>query len=89
MGEGQWQVDDSLLAHLNELDAGTEEAVANADETGLRSALEAIATAVKSSGTRLDDSYLGPSDLVVPPVDLTLTEASDLMHGEGLIPDLP
>jgi len=89
MGEGQWEVDDSLLAHLNELDAGTEEAVANGDETGLRSALEAIATAVKSGGTRLDDSYLGPSELVVPPVDLTLAEARELMHGEGLIPDLP
>jgi len=29
-----------------------------------------------------------PSDLVVPPEDLTLAEAHELMHGEGLIPDI-
>jgi hypothetical protein len=29
-----------------------------------------------------------PSDLIVPPVDLTLEEAHELMHGEGLLPDV-
>ena len=89
MGEGQWRVDDALLAQLNELDGETERAVQAADETALHASLEALAAAVRSSGERVDDAHLSASDLVVPPVDLTLDEARELLHGEGLIPDLP
>ena len=40
-------------------------------------------------GTRLDDADLSPSDLIIPPPDLSLEEARELFSGEGLIPDLP
>ncbi len=89
MGEGQWRIDDALLARLNDLDDETERAVEAGDETALRAALEALADAVRGGGERLDDAHLSASDLVVPPVDLTLDEARELLHGEGLIPDLP
>ena len=35
------------------------------------------------------DDYLGASDLVIPPTDLTVDEARELFTEEGLIPDLP
>ncbi len=89
MGEGQWRVDDGLRSTLEELDEATGAAVAAGDEAALRSSLEALANAVRSAGERLDDASLTVSDLVVPPVDLTLDEARELLHGEGLIPDLP
>ena len=89
MGEGQWRVDDSLVAHLNELDSVTEEAVAAGDADALHAALAALGAAVRAGGERLDDSDLAASDLVVPPVDLSLDEAAQIMHGEGLLPDLP
>jgi PspA-Associated protein len=89
MGEGQWQLDDSVRAHLEELDEATEQAVAAGDQAALHAALEALAGAVRSAGEKLDDAHLAASDLIVPPVDLSLDEARELLHGEGLIPDLP
>jgi len=44
---------------------------------------------VKSEGEKLPDDDLHPSDAIVPPEDLSLDEARELLTGEGLIPDLP
>jgi hypothetical protein len=88
MGEGQWRVDDSLAETLHELDNATEEAVEADDQDALHGALVALFDAVKATGERLDDEELVPSELIVPPEDLTLAEAHELMHGEGLIPDV-
>jgi chromosome condensin MukBEF complex kleisin-like MukF subunit len=88
MGEGQWRIDDSLAASLHELDGATERAVEAEDQPALQTALRELADAVKAGGERLDDSVLEPSDLIVPPTDLTLAEAHELMHGHGLIPDI-
>jgi hypothetical protein len=89
MGEGQWQVDDGVRAKIDELDAETERAVSAGDEEALRSALRALHELVRDSGEELDHSHLGASDVVVPPADLSLDEARELLHGEGLIPELP
>jgi len=43
---------------------------------------------VREVGERLRDDELAGSDLIVPPVDLSLDEARELFSGEGLIPDL-
>ena len=88
MGEGQWRVDDSLAEKLHELDTITEQAVEANDQDALRGSLVALFDAVKAGGEKLPDEELVPSDLVVPPEDLTLAEAHELMHGEGLIPDV-
>jgi hypothetical protein len=88
MGEGQWRVDDSLGATLHELDEDTLAAVEADDQDALHGALVALFDAVKATGEKLDDEELVPSELVVPPEDLTLEEAHDLLHGEGLIPDV-
>jgi chromosome condensin MukBEF complex kleisin-like MukF subunit len=88
MGEGQWQVDDSLSSHLNELDAATAKAVDAGDKEALQASLEALASAVRDNGEKLADDYLGASDAVIPPSDLSLEEARELLHGEGLVPDI-
>jgi hypothetical protein len=89
MGEGQWQVEDALAARLDELDGETERAVEAGDEDALRAALEALHDAVRSGGEELGHDHLAPSDLVVPPVDLSLEEARQLLAGDDAIPDLP
>jgi PspAA-like protein len=48
-----------------------------------------MAQSVREHGERLDDSDLSPSDLVIPPPDLSLEEAKELFADGGLIPDLP
>ena len=50
--------------------------------------LQALAEAVRSSGEKLDDADLSPSDAIIPPEDLSLEEARELLAGEGLIPDV-
>jgi len=89
MGEGQWRVDDSVAARLNELDDEVARAVEAEDEAALWRGLQALADEVRERGVRLDDAELLPSDAIIPPEDLSLEEAHELLEGEGLIPDLP
>ena len=89
LGEGQFRVDDSLLGRLNDLDAEVEKAVAAGDERALWTGLQALADAVRESGVKLADDDLSPSDAVIPPEDLSLEEARELLQDEGFIPDIP
>jgi hypothetical protein len=89
MGEGQWRVDDSVSVRLNELDDELAKAVEAGDEAALWHGLQALADTVRSNGERLDDADLTPSDAIIPPEDLSLEEARELLEGEGLIPDVP
>jgi hypothetical protein len=89
LGEGQYRVDESLLGRLNELDEQVMEALAAEDERGLWTALQALAEAVREHGEKVGDDELLPSDAVVPPEDLSLEEAKDLLQDEGFIPDVP
>lgn len=89
MGEGQYRLDDELLAELDRLDNQTVEAVESGDAEGLHDLLTRLGDTVRSRGERLDDADLAASDLIVPPADLTLDEARELFSGDGLIPDLP
>ena len=85
MEEGQFDVDEGALARLNELDATLTKAVESGDEAGFTDALDVLLTEVRTSN-RLPDDYLGPSELVLPPVDSTLEEVRALLGDEGLIP---
>ena len=89
LGEGQYRVDDSLLARLNEIDAKVENAVADGDEQALWSGLQSLAEMVRENGEKLADEDLSPSDAIIPPEDLSLDEARELMQDEGFIPDIP
>ncbi len=89
MGEGQFQVDDSLQQELNELDERATAAVEANDETTLDQALDEMFQGVRDRGERLADDDLSPSEIIIPPSDLTLDETRQLMTHEGFIPDLP
>jgi hypothetical protein len=89
LGGGQFRVDDSLIGRLNELDAEVEKAVAAGDERALWTGLQALADAVRENGVKLADDDLSPSDAVIPPEDLSLEEARELLQDEGFIPDVP
>ena len=88
-GDGQYRVDDSLLERLNELDEQAVAALERNDETELDARLDEMAELVRSRGEQLPDDDLSPSDIVVPPSDLTLEETRRLLSDDGLIPDLP
>jgi hypothetical protein len=88
-GDGQYRVDDGLLAKLNELDEQAVAALEQNDEAELDARLDEMAELVRSQGEPLPEDDLSPSDLVIPPSDLTLEETRRLLSDDGLIPDLP
>ena len=89
MGEGQYRVDDELRGQLNELDDRAVAAVEADEEPRLDAVLDEMWELVRSRGERLSDDDLSPSDVVIPPSDLTLEETKKLFSDEGLVPDLP
>ena len=89
MGEGQFELEDGAANELNKLDNAAVEALQAGDEEQFRDRLRDLAQAVRDSGRPLLDSDLHPSDVIIPPDDLSLDEARELFSGDGLIPDLP
>ena len=88
-GEGQFEISDEVHARLNELDEEAAAAVDAGDEQALHGVLGRMVELVETEGERLPEAYLGASDLVIPPEDLSLDEAKRLFTEEGLIPDIP
>jgi hypothetical protein len=85
-GEGQYRLDQTN-GQLHDLDNAVVAAVEAGDEAGYRSAYDALLAYVRSTGESVGDDELVGSDLILPPVDLSLEEAAVEFHGEGLIPD--
>jgi len=42
---------------------------------------------VRKNGKKIPDEIIKPSDLIIPPADLTLEEAKKIFKGDGLIKD--
>jgi hypothetical protein len=86
LGEGQFDVPDSAVDTLNELDDRLIKAVDENDPTAFASALTELLTAVKTHATPHPPDALDPSDCVLPPSDASIEEVRALLSGEGLIP---
>lgn len=67
MGEGQYEVEDSVLEQLNRLDDRATTAVEAGDEPTLDQALDEMFSVVRERGKPLGDEDLSASDLVIPP----------------------
>jgi hypothetical protein len=89
MGDGQYEIDEALCTRLNELDDKAVAALEANDEEQLDGFLDQMAELVRSEGTRLADDDLSPSEIVIPPSDLTLEETRQLFSDHGLVPELP
>lgn len=86
MEEGQLELPEDDLDELNELDDVLVAAVEAGDEAAFGDALSALHARVRELCTPVPEDYLGPSELVLPPVGSTLAEVRDLLSDEGLIP---
>jgi hypothetical protein len=85
--EGQYRLDESHHHKLDELDDVVVAAVEADDEDRFHAAFQELLQFVRSEGQELADEELEASDFILPPADITLTEASEEFSGEGLIPD--
>ncbi|MFC1416749.1 PspA-associated protein PspAA [Streptacidiphilus cavernicola] len=86
MGEGQFEVPDSLVDRLNELDNAVLAALDSSDETDFRVSLAALLAAVRAGGTAVDHDTLVPSDATLPYDEATVDEVRALLREDGLIP---
>jgi hypothetical protein len=85
--DGQYELVDELHDQLNQLDDAAVEAVDRDDEAGWRTAFDELLTFVRENGTRTGEEDLRPSDVILPPADLSYVEAGADFTGEGLVPD--
>ncbi|MXM62781.1 hypothetical protein GR925_04825 [Streptomyces sp. HUCO-GS316] len=86
LGEGQYDIADTHLDKLNELDAVLQSAAVSGDERAFATGLRALLDAVRALGTPLPADTLAPSDLILPDEGTSLHEVQALLAGEGLIP---
>ena len=87
MGDGQYRADSCLLDDLNTIDNKIVEHVSKGDHKKFRKDLSQMISTIKEKGEPLDPVEILPSDLIVPPEDMTLEEARRVFSGHGLIED--
>lgn len=86
-GEDQYRLADEDAAKLNELEAAVIAVVESGREDGFGEAYRAMLDFVRTHGTPVPDDEIETSDHILPPADLSYSEAGAEFTGEGLIPD--
>ncbi len=86
LGEGQFDVPESALEALNELDERLIKAVDANDADEFAAALGQLLATLKAHATPHPPDALDPSDCVLPGSDSGLEEVRALLGDEGLIP---
>jgi hypothetical protein len=84
--EGQYELGESDVPKLNELDDATVVACQSDDEDQFRDAFAQMLEFVRTQGQPVPDDSLFGSDVILPPPDTSIEEAKEEFTGEGLIP---
>jgi PspA-Associated protein len=84
--EGQYELPPDDEDTLQELDNQAAAACAADDEQQFHDAFGRLLEFVRTNGRPVPDDELAPSDVIVPPPDISLEEATAEFTGEGLIP---
>ena len=87
IGQGQYEIDDTLMERLNGLDREALGALERNDENALDKCLDAMSVLVREQGRRLPDDQLSASEIMIPPSDLSLEETRKLVSEQGFLPD--
>jgi hypothetical protein len=85
-GEDQYRLPDGD-GRLKELDNDVLAAIESGEEGRFRVTYDNLLAFVRANGTPVADDDIETSDLILPPNDISLAEASSEFTGEGLIPD--
>jgi hypothetical protein len=85
--EDQYRLPDADAERLNELDNQAVAAVEAGDEDRFQAVFEEMLELVRRDGHKLGEDELEESDVILPPPDLSFSEAGHEFTGDGLIPD--
>lgn len=86
LGEGQFDVPESRLDELNELDTALADDVSAGDEPTYEHDLDRLLDRVREVGTPVADDAIAVSDVILPGRDASLAEVREMLGEEGLIP---
>jgi hypothetical protein len=84
--EGQYELTDSDAEGLNELDNNAVAACESGNEEQFKRAFNELIEFVRTHGRPVPEDTLEPSDVIIPPPDVSFDEARAEFSGEGLIP---
>lgn len=91
MGEGQFEIDKKHLDAVNKIDNNIVKIVNSKDEKAVEAAFKTeykkLIDHVRKNGKKIPPEIIKPSDIIIPPADLTLEEARKIFKAEGLIPE--
>ncbi len=91
MGEGQYEIDKKHLDAVNKIDNDIVKIVSGRDEKAaaatFRTEYNKLHDYVRRYGKKIPHEIIKPSDIIIPPADITLEEARKIFKGEGLIED--
>jgi hypothetical protein len=85
--EGQFELDDGDAQELRALDQKAVEQCTAGDEEVFRATFAQMLALIRSHGRQLPEDQLVPSDMILPPPDVSFEEAREGFSDEGLIPD--
>jgi hypothetical protein len=88
-GIGQYELDDEAIKTLDKLDDRLMESLNAGDEKGFQSTLHETISFVQSNGKEVPHDRVVPSEVIIPPDDVTLDEARSFFTDEGLMAPLP
>jgi hypothetical protein len=84
--EGQYELSEESAAKLGELDDQVVASCQAGDEDKFKATFGRMLEFVRGEGRPVSDDELVGSDVILPPPDVSLEEASAEFTGEGLIP---
>lgn len=84
--EGQYELTDSDTDALNELDNKAVGACESGSAEKFKAAFDELIGFVRTHGQPVPEDTLEPSDVILPPPDVSFEEAKAEFSGEGLIP---
>jgi len=87
MGEGQFEIEKKHVDELNKIDNNIVKIIGTGDEKTFKAEFKKLTDYARKNGKKLADITIKPSDIILPPADLTFEEAKKIFSGEGLIPD--
>jgi hypothetical protein len=87
LGEGQFQLDESLLDRVNKIDNQIVNHVSAGNKAEFAKDLVNLISTIKELAEPLDPAEIVPSDVIVPPSDLSFEEARQVFCDDGLIKD--
>ncbi len=86
-GERQFELPDADAERLNDLDNRAVAAAETGDEAGFDRLWQQMLELVEADGRAIPDDELVESDVILPPRDISFSEAAGEFTGDGLIPD--